>query len=123
HLFDRTSHAWSKIEPWARRKDEFVRRGGYALLACLALHDKQAEDESFGPYLLLIERGATDGRNFVKKGVSWALRSIGRRSVGLHAQAVAVAKGLAESSESAARWVGKDALRDLNKPAVIRRFR
>jgi 3-methyladenine DNA glycosylase AlkD len=123
HLFDRTPHAWVKIEPWARRKEEFVRRGGYALLACLALHDKQAADESFGRFLPLIERGATDGRNFVKKGVSWALRGIGRRSAGLHASAVAVAKRLAESSEPAARWVGKDVLRDLTRPAVIRSFR
>jgi 3-methyladenine DNA glycosylase AlkD len=123
HLFDRTPYAWDKIKPWARRKDEFVRRAGYALLACLALHDKQAEDESFVPFLPLIERGATDGRNLVKKGVSWALRGIGRRSAGLHAPAVAVAKRLAESTEPAARWVGKDALRDLTRPAVIRRFR
>jgi 3-methyladenine DNA glycosylase AlkD len=116
-LFDRVPHAWKKIEPWCKRRDEFVRRAGFVMIACLALHDKQASDDQFLPTLTLIERGASDERNFVKKGVSWALRSVGRRSKELRAESLAVASRLAESSEPAAKWVGKDALRDLGRPA------
>jgi 3-methyladenine DNA glycosylase AlkD len=122
HLFDRSPHAWARIAPWARRRDEFQKRGGFVLLACLALHDKTAPDESLAKCLPLIERGATDDRNFVKKGVSWALRSIGRRNPPLHAAAVATARRLTESHESAAQWVGKDALKELSSPAVTRRL-
>src|SRR5262245_40518670 len=114
-LFDRTPHAWRKIEPWAARKDEFVRRTAFVLLACLALHDKQASDAQFAKYLPLIERGAADDRNFVKKGVSWALRAVGRRSPALNARAVVVARRLAAASDAAPRWVGKDALRELSR--------
>jgi 3-methyladenine DNA glycosylase AlkD len=121
-LFDRTPHAWSRIPKWARQKDEFVRRGGFVLLACLALHDKAADDESFTPLLPLIERGATDERNFVKKGVSWALRAVGRRSTALNTEALAVSRRLAGSSIPAAQWVGRDALRELTSPAVVRRL-
>src|SRR5262245_47827985 len=80
HLFDRTPHAFRKVEQWAGRRDEFVKRAAFALLACLALHDKHTGNEPFARCLPLIERAATDERNFVKKGVSWALRGIGRRS-------------------------------------------
>ncbi|MDQ3472101.1 MAG: DNA alkylation repair protein [Acidobacteriota bacterium] len=114
HLFDRTPYAYDKVEQWADRNEEFVKRGAFALLASLALHDKAADDESFLRYLPLIEKGAPDGRNFVKKGVSWALRGIGRRQT-VREACVDVAARLAESSEPAARWVGKDALRDLTK--------
>jgi 3-methyladenine DNA glycosylase AlkD len=121
HLFDRTPHAWRKVEQWARRRDEFVRRAAFALLASLALHDKRAADEPFVRCLPLIERAAGDERNFVRKGVSWALRSIGRRNLGLNTAAVALALRLSASGEPAARWVGKDALRDLTRNATKRR--
>ena len=115
HLFDRTPHAWKKIAPWSRRSDEFVRRAAFALLAALALHDRNAGDEPFLQCLPLVERAARDERNFVKKGVSWALRSIGRRSPALNAAAVKVARRLEASPDGAARWVAKDALKDLTR--------
>jgi 3-methyladenine DNA glycosylase AlkD len=90
-------------------------------LACLALHDKESDDECFAEFLPLIERAATDERNFVKKGVSWALRHIGHRSARLHAAAVKTATRLARSTDRTQRWVGKDALRDLMRPAVIKK--
>jgi 3-methyladenine DNA glycosylase AlkD len=122
HLFDRTPHAFSKVAQWSRRRDEFVRRAAFALLASLGAHDKTAADAQFARCLPLIERAAADERNFVKKGVSWALRVIGRRSVALHAKAVALARRLIASEESAARWVGRDALRELTSAAVMRRL-
>ena len=112
-LFDRTPHAWKKVEQWSRRREEFVKRAAFALLASLGLHDKQTGDAPFLRSLKLIERGAFDERNFVKKGVSWALRVVGRRSAALHANSVELARRLAESSNAGARWVGKDALREL----------
>lgn len=122
HLFDRTPHAFRKVEQWSRRRAEFVKRAAFALLASLALHDKKAADEMFVRYLPLIEKAADDKRNFVKKGVSWALRAIGTRRRELHGIAVAVAQRLATSDHAAARWVGKDALRELTKPATTRRL-
>jgi 3-methyladenine DNA glycosylase AlkD len=115
HLFDRTPHAWRKIEQWSRKRDEFVKRAGFALLASVALHDKKAPDKPFVDALPLIEGAASDTRNFVKKAVSWALRGIGKRNQALEAAALKLARRLAQSSDPAARWVGKDALRDLTR--------
>jgi len=122
HLFDRTPFAWEKARQWSASPGLFVKSGAFALMACLALHDKAAPDKSFLALLPLVERGARDEGNFVKKGVSWALRAIGRRNLALNAAAVTVARRLADSPQAAERWVGKDALRELTSPAVTRRL-
>jgi 3-methyladenine DNA glycosylase AlkD len=114
-LFDQTPHAWEKARAWAASPEEFVKRAAFALLASLAGHDREATDEQFLAFLPLIEEGAKDERNFVKKGVSWALRGIGRRTLPRTPAAMAAAERLARSPEPSCRWVGKDALRDFAK--------
>jgi 3-methyladenine DNA glycosylase AlkD len=122
HLFDRTPHAWNKVAQWSSNEKEFVKRAAFALLASLAGHAKGTDDDPFLHSLALIERAATDERNFVKKSVSWALRGVGRRNAILNAAAVKVARRLLASQEPAARWVAKDALKYLTSPVVTRRF-
>jgi len=118
HLFHKTPHAFAKVDQWAGDEREFVRRAAFALLASLALHDKKCADEPFLERLPLIEASATDDRNFVKKGVSWALRGIGgRKSPVARAAARALAVRLAASSDKTTRWIGKDAQRAFAKPA------
>lgn len=121
HLFDKTPHAFGKVAQWAKRKAELEKRAAFALLAALAAHDKAAADEAFLRSLPLVERAAIDPRNFVKKGVSWALRGIGHRNAALHAAAVELARRLAASPDATARWVGKDTLRDVMRPLVLRK--
>jgi len=121
HLFDRSPHAWRKIEEWSTRREEFVKRAAFALLASVALHDRAAPDAPFKKSLRLIARAAADERNFVKKGVSWALRSVGERSVLLYEAALVTARRLAASADASERWVGNDAVRQLGSAAVKRR--
>lgn len=120
-LFDQLPHAWEQVAAWRDRDEEFVRRAAFALLASLALHEKGGGDERFLGALGWIERAAADERNFVRKGVSWALRSIGRRNRTLHVAALAAARRLAAAAEPASRWVGRDALADLTRPQVKKR--
>jgi 3-methyladenine DNA glycosylase AlkD len=122
HLFDKTPHAWKKIGKWSDARAEFVKRAAFALLASVALHDKTAPDKPFLDSLALIERASTDDRNFVKKAVSWALRGIGKRNATLHSAALKLSRCLIASPHPAARWIGRDALRDLSTPATRRRF-
>jgi 3-methyladenine DNA glycosylase AlkD len=117
NLFDRSPHAWDKVTLWSKSKEEFVRRTAFALLWSLSVHDKRAGDEPFLDGLRLIERAATDERNFVKKAVNMALRAVGKRNRTLHAAALETARWLAESQDATARWIGKDALRELEKRA------
>jgi 3-methyladenine DNA glycosylase AlkD len=121
-LFDKTTHAWRKVDQWSKRREEFVKRAAFALIASLALHDKRSGDQPFLRSLKVIERGATDPRNFVKKGVSWGLRVLGRRNQVLNTAAIKVSRRLAESEEPAARSTGKEALRELTGPIVRRKL-
>ena len=121
-LWDRTPFAWEKARQWTKAPREFVKRGGFVLMACLALHDKGAPDADFLAFLPLIEKGAQDERNFVMKAVSWALRSIGRRNRALNKAAIDVARRLAKAEDTAPRWVGKDALRELESAKVKSRL-
>ena len=122
-LFDKTPFAYSKAMEWSRRKEEFVRRAGYAMMAELAVHDKKAKDEAFMPFFERIEAGSTDPRNFVKKAVNWALRQIGKRSLRLNREAMKVAKRMSKKKEARARWVALDALRELSSDAVQKKLR
>jgi 3-methyladenine DNA glycosylase AlkD len=114
-LFDQTPHAWDKVTRWAAMRGEFQKRAGFALLASLAGHDKTSGDAPFLDGLRLVERAADDDRNFVKKGVSWALRRIGTRNAAMRAAALETATRLASSPAPSAKWIGKDAIRDLTK--------
>ena len=118
HLFDYTPFAFEKARLWSRSPREFVKRAGFALMAGQAGHNQKATDAQFLALLPLVEKGARDERNFVKKGVSWALRRIGGRSRALHEASLALSRRLAASEDASARWVGKDALRDLSRPLV-----
>ena len=121
-LFDRTPHAWTKVAQWSRKRDEFGKRAAFALLWGLTVHDKQTGNEAFLQGLVLIERAAADERSFVKKAVNMALRATGKRNSALNTAAVATARRLADSSQASARWVGKDALRELTSASVARRL-
>ncbi len=134
-LFDQTPLAWTKAAEWAVRPEEWVKRGGFAMMAGLAVHDKAAPDEAFARLLALVEREAFDERHFVKKAVNWALRNIGKRNVALNVAARECAERIRAAADTcaggprggdaatrAARWVAVDALRELASPKVAARL-
>ena len=112
-LFARTPFVHDKVAKWAKDDREFVRRAAFALIAGYAVHAKEAPDTEFLTFLPLIEANATDPRNFVRKAVYWALRQIGKRSAALRRPALELAKKLAASDNKTARWIGKDAVKEL----------
>lgn len=118
NLFEKTPLVWEKIREWAEREEEFVKRAAFALIACLAWHDKKADDEAFIELIPLIKAGATDGRNYVKKAVSWALRHIGKRNLALNEAAICAAEELRQVDAPAARWVASDVIRDVTRAKV-----
>ena len=123
NLFDRLPFAYGKALEWSGRGEEFVKRAAFALMAWSAVHDKAADDRVFLEFLPVIEREAADDRNFVKKAVNWSLRQIGKRNRRLHRAAVASARRLAKRTDSsAARWIGTDALRELESEGLLRRL-
>lgn len=123
NLFDRSPLALKKIHDWSKRKEEFVKRAAYALIACLAWHDKEARDDVFLALLPVIKQGAADERNFVKKAVNWALRHIGKRNLRLNKAAIKAAEEIKEMDSKTARWIASDAIRELTSKNVQKRLK
>ncbi|MBM3149556.1 MAG: DNA alkylation repair protein [Chloroflexi bacterium] len=113
NLFDKTPLAWDKAIQWAGRESEFQKRAGFALMASLAWHDKQAPAEKYLLFFTVIENACGDGRNFVKKAISWALRKIGARDQTLNKLAIETAKRIQKQNTSSARWIARDVLAEL----------
>lgn len=113
NLFDKTAHAYPQALRWSTRREEFIKRAGFSLMAYLAVHDKAAEDTKFLPFLRAVIRQSTDDRNFVRKAVNWALRQIGKRNSRLRQLSLHAAAMLKSSQNTTARWIGSDAYREL----------
>ena len=122
HLFCRTAPAWGRVAAWSRRRGEFQRRAAFALLAALAVHDRTSPDGRFVAALPLLVTAARDERPYVRKAVNWALRQIGKRDAPLHAAALTCARDILALGTPAARWIARDALRELTAPATLRRI-
>lgn len=122
YLFCRTPFAYEKAFEWADAKPEFTKRAGFSLMAYLAVHDKKAADAALAAFLPVIEKHADDDRNFVKKGVNWALRQIGKRNRNLNGLAVECAGRIKRQGSRSARWIAADALRELTSDAVSERL-
>ena len=122
NLFDKTGYAYAKAVEWSTRKEEFVKRAGFVLMAALSVHDKEASDREFEKFFPIIRRESTDDRNFVKKAVNWALRQIGKRNLALNGKAIKVAKEISRIDSRSARWIAADALRELSGDKVKKRL-
>src|SRR6267378_5292356 len=123
YLYTHAKPAWNKAAAWSRRREEFVKRASFSLVAYLSYKDKTAPDARFVRFLRVIEREAHDERNFVKKAINWALRNIGKRNVRLNRQAIRAAERIRQQGSRSARWIAADALRELKSDAVQKRLR
>lgn len=123
NLFEKTPYAYQKAIEWTDRKEEFIKRAAFALMAGLAVHDKKASNEQFEQFFQLIKKAATDDRNFVKKAGNWALRNIGKRNKALNKRAIEIAREIQEIKSKTAKWIASDALRELSSQAIQKRLK
>ncbi|NTU71733.1 MAG: DNA alkylation repair protein [Coriobacteriia bacterium] len=124
NLFRDSEFAWQKAVRWTERDEEFTKRSAFVLGATLAVHDKLADDAAFVGLLELAEREAGDERNLVKKAINWQIRQIGKRSAALNGVAIALCDRILElqPDSKAARWIARDALRELRSDAIRARL-
>lgn len=123
NLFRKTQYAFEKIFEWSEKKEEFIRRAGFSLLAYIAVHDKKRDDKDFLKFFPLIKKHSVDERNFVKKAVNWALRQIGKRSRYLNKEALKLAKEIHTLDSKSAKWIANDAIRELTNPKIMIRLK
>ncbi len=123
NLIEKLPFAKEKAIEWSQRDEEFVKRAGFVLMARLAVSNKKMKDEEFLKFFPYIVKGTNDEKNFVKKAVSWAIRQIGKRNMFLHDEAVKLAEEIEKIDSKAARWIAKDALKELRKPEIVERVK
>jgi len=123
NLFDKSKIAVKKIPEFVKREAEFEKRVAFALMAALASHDKKMTDKDFIKFFPLIKKAAADERNFVRKAVNWALRGIGKRNKKLNLQAIKQAKEIQKLESKSAKWIAKDAIRELTNNKVKSRLK
>ena len=122
NLFAYTKFAYGKALEWSKREEEFVKRAGFALMAWLAFKDKKADDAKFEEFFMAIKEESTDDRTYVKKAVNWALRQIGKRNLNLNKKAIEVAREIQKKDSKTARWIARDALRELTSKKIQERL-
>jgi 3-methyladenine DNA glycosylase AlkD len=122
NLFSWAKGAYEVIPGWTASEEQFIRRAGFVMMAALAVHDKKAIDEVFVGFFPLIEKGAGDDRNYVKKAINWAIRQMGKRNLNLRKECVALSERLKAQGTPSARWIAADAIRELNSPKVLARL-
>lgn len=114
-------HADRAIQEWSQASHGFTKRCAFAMIARLAVSSDRA-DAAFRDLFPSIRAAATDERNEVKKAVNWALRQIGKRNLALHAAANREAEALLDLDDRTARWIARDALRELRDPKIVARI-
>ena len=123
NLLRNTRFAYVKAAEWSSREQEFVKRAGFVLMACLVVSDKKEDNTKFEKFLPIIKREASDNRIYVKKAVNWALRQIGKRNLYLNRKAIATAREILEIDSKSARWIASDAIRELTSQAIQQRLK
>lgn len=122
-VFDKTKFAYTKVFELSKRKEDFVKRTAFTLIACLAVHDKQAINSKFIQFLPIIKRESVDERNFVKKAVNWALRQVGKRNRVLNKKSIKVAEEIQKINSKSAKWIANNALAELKNEAMQKKLK
>lgn len=123
NLFRETKFAYEKAVEWTESKHEFIKRAGFVLMATLAVHSKELTDKDFITFFPLIKKGSLDERNFVKKAVNWAIRQIGKRNHTLNKKAIKLSEEILKLDSKSAKWIAKDALKELHDPKILKRIK
>jgi len=125
NLFVFAKPAYKKCFEFPKRKEEFVRRTGFTLMACFAFKRKDVKDNDLIKFFPVIKKYSTDERNFVRKAVNWALRQIGKRNIRLNKGAIKTAKEIQKikMNSKSAKWIAYDAIKELESKAVQKRIK
>ena len=121
-VLGKTEFSRRKIDEYSTRPEEFVKRTAFVLMCNMAIHHKKVENEVFCHFLNIIEREAWDDRNFVRKAVNWSVRQIGKRNEELRLKAIETCERIMIQDTKSARWIAKDALRELKTKEIILRI-
>ncbi|MBK7691153.1 MAG: DNA alkylation repair protein [Bacteroidetes bacterium] len=123
NLFQKTDFFIEKAFEYSHSDKEFVKRTGFVLMVQYAVHHKKSNDDLCIRFLKRMEEESSDARNFVRKAVNWCLRQIGKRNAYLHPIALEAAYRILEQDTPSAKWIARDAIRELENEKIIKRLK
>lgn len=103
------------IEKWCSHENTYYKRAAFTLIASDVVKNKKIAPDTIQAYLEIIRTYSDDEREHVKKAVSWALREIGKKDYEWQEKAIIIAHELRETGSKPQRWIGNDALKELEK--------
>lgn len=113
-LFAQSPIVLEIITEYLGKKDEFDKRVAFATIACYCNKNKYGDNKVFTGFFPVIESAMNDERLYVKKAVSWAMRSIGKRNLDLKASILELCYTLISKNPSkTVKWIIKDVLKKL----------
>lgn len=119
NLIEKTKYANVLIDEWCNCEEEYVKRGGFVLIARMAIINKLS-NEHRQRYYNLIKKGCMDNRNFVKKAVCWALRQLGKSSAEAFYETLYLCNRIKYWGFPSAMWISNTALTELKQIQVKR---
>lgn len=117
-FFGVSRFAISRALEWVEYKGEYQKRAGFVCMVSYAFTNKEATNAEIRRFFPLMIKHANDERKYVMKGINWSLRQVGKRNKDLHREAIDVANQILTLGSRPARWIAKDALRQLQSPKV-----
>lgn len=108
-------YSHKKAIEWTNKKGEYYKRAGFALMAVLAVKNKELKDSDFKKFFPYLIKHATDERNFVKKAINWAIRQIGKNRPKLKNEMIELSEKIMNKypSSKSAKWIANGAIREL----------
>ena len=112
-LASRSSEAAGLVRRWIRRPELYFKRSAFVVMAQVAVHDKKLDAGPIEVMLSQIVEHADDPMSHVRQAASWAPRSIGKRDATYREATLSAAVVLLETEDATKRWVGRDAMQEL----------
>lgn len=101
------------IDNWVKTDELYKKRAAFTLIASKVIREKSLTEEDADRYITYMYQFSQDNRTHVKKAVSWALREVGKIDLNFQEQAITAAHELIGSDDPSQKWIGKDALKEL----------
>lgn len=111
NLITKTEYSYELIDEWCDHYGTYFKRGAFVLMTAEILEKKSSiTEQRISFFLAKVKEHAWDNRVHVKKAISWTLREIGKINYINQEKAILLAYELMDSDN---KWVGKDALKEL----------
>ncbi len=109
------------IPVWFKSKSQFARKAGVVLLAWMAQRSNKISDAFLSKQVHELVNLIDDNLQLTK-GISFAIRAIGKRNISLNKEAIIILNRLKEQDDKNSKYIVEDALWELESDIIQERL-